>query len=203
MRRVVKQFLRPRAIARSATLGLLFSVSVSAAVTSLTDDGTISATVTWSDVIMPAGRIILVKSSEGICALQFVAFERANDARPGSSIDNGEETQITRYEWRFFTNGGLARSGRGSVTHKAAYGIGRWILFGGGNDIVKCGPMRAFWAPPGSLFFSDDPGCASPKFELSPTSWTNLRDVDPSDPHIRWFKCDMDREPLQIVLGHT
>jgi len=185
---------------------LMVSSADAGVVSAVSHAGTTTATVAWSNVVMPAGRILLIREPRGICALRFTAVERRNDGRPETSFESGEETQIARYEWRFFPITGASakarsvKSGRGSVIHKAAYGIGRWILFGGGNDIVRCGPIRTLWSPPTSVFFSDERTSESPALELAATSWTSLSEVDPSGPSLIWFRLDSDRKPLQVSL---
>jgi hypothetical protein len=202
-------FTRLWEFAKSAILAIALLVSTADAAvgtSALEDNGRIEATVAWSNVIMPGGRILLIKSSQGICALRFLTFERRNDGRPATTFDGGEETQTASYEWRFFRIGGgsshptTEKTGHGSVTQKAAYGIGRFVLLGGGNDTIKCGPIRAIWSPPASVFFSDYHDSGSPGLELAPTARTSLVDVDPSDSSLTWFKLDKNREQFRLPL---
>jgi hypothetical protein len=151
--------------------------------------------VDYDSVRAPIGYFILVKSNKDRYAIRFSNFERKGDAKPPTKITLGIETRSAAYDWFRFTTGNgvstIAARGSDLVEDFDVFHFGRYfstaLLRSRGNSTLKCGDMRILWYYPTGVAFQ---GGTTPKseFEIAPTRWKEVTDINFDDPRLQWFK---------------
>jgi len=171
----------------------------------LPPDSTQFARVDWHQIAAPFGRFLLIRGAKGQCAVRFTEYQRGHDAKPQTVFSSGEESHDARYEWFYqgdgsgdFANRNVKR-GTGRVSGGAVRGIGRFG-FQSGNSYLKCGPLKTFWLPPSSISFSEQATCPTAAYELSPTSWRDISEINFNDTRLKWFRCDETRKSFHIPM---
>ncbi len=123
-------------------------------------------------LIIPLGRIVLVRKDSRYCAVKFT------EAWSGET----EFDNFAKYE-SYYQGDGTGDFWKDNVQIDKALlaarrrvGLGRLLTFPAGpeNTQIKCGPVKLAWSGWGSVYFNDrtwnhgDHG-----IELAPTKWTN------------------------------
>src|SRR5262245_27810674 len=150
--------------------------------------------IDYDSIRSPIGYFILARSDKDRCAIRFSNFHREGDAKPPTRLTLGIETRRATYDWLRFTAGkGISMVAQGSdlVENFDVFHFGRYLstalLRSRGNSILKCGDMRILWYYPTGLAFQ---GGATPRseFEIAPTRWKDVTDINFDDPRLHWFK---------------
>lgn len=151
----------------------------------------------------PFGKFLLMRGDKGPCALRFVEYHRARDAKPPTVFNSGDESHLARYEWFYQREGdfskGKVKRGKGRASLGPLRGVGR-LASQSGDPYVKCGPYLAYWLPPASVSFSGSTSCSRARHELAPTKWDEISRVNARDPRLKWFSCDENRKSLRIPM---
>jgi len=148
-------------------------------------------------IIMPVGRILLVKKDAAYGAIKFLKFwtgksEEDRYAEYESFYMPAIENNVLSSERTVFK--------RKKLSSPKPRGIGRFA-FSLGNKELECGPIKLFWSGKGSVYFyrlNQNEGDYG--IELAPTNWSDILDVNLSDPRIQWYKFDLDRERKVILI---
>jgi hypothetical protein len=147
-------------------------------------------------VIVPMGRIVLVRKGSEYCAVKFNEF----------STGKTEEDRFAKYE-SYYQGDGTGdllnenvQSKKGELSAPRPRGIGR-LAFSFGNRNVLCGPIKLQWSGKGSIYFysegqkQDDYG-----IQLAPTKWTNISQVNVFDARLKWYGYDAKRPRIVIPV---
>lgn len=148
-------------------------------------------------ISLPLGRILLIRKNYSYCAIKFVEY------RPGKTVD--EEYAI--YESYFqndntgnFTNKNVQIT-KAKLSFPKSYGIGRFAFTFGKNIDVRCGKNKFQWSGNSWVYFySSDHTPGDYGFELAPTIWTDISQVNVIAPQIRWYKYDSNRKDINIPI---
>jgi len=165
------------------------------------------AMITWADVGAPLQRFLLIKKGNDLCAIRFTQYRRSYDVEPPTNFNSGEESFYGEYDWHYglANKGGLnadgASKGHRKVAQTRTLGIGRLILWGG-VDWVRCGSFVLLWRYPTRASFSSKSteGPCDREIEMAPTRWSDIRQVNPADAGLKWFRCDEKRKPISIPV---
>jgi hypothetical protein len=72
-------------------------------------------------------------------------------------------------------------------------------MFGWGNRVVECGPFRLAWNYPTNVafkFLTNPPKV----YELAPTKWQEISEVNLRDLHLTWYAYDEKRETRYVPI---
>jgi hypothetical protein len=150
-------------------------------------------------IIMPMGRIVLVRKGCQYCAVKFV------------------EAWKGKTEYDFFANYESYYQGDGTgdfssknvqfikeqLAWRRRVGLGKMFSFPAGpeNLEIKCGPIKLFWSSRGSVYFR---GHAEKEgeygIELAPTKWTDISEVNVFDSRLKWYRYDEKRKDTYIPI---
>jgi hypothetical protein len=133
-------------------------------------------------VVIPLGRMLLVRKDTQYCAIKFTEFWTGKT----------KEDVHARYEsyYQGDASGDFARKNvqikKEELSFPKPRGIGRFA-FSFGNKNIQCGPIKLFWSGKGSVYFqSDSQPEADYGVELSPTKWTDISQVNVFDSRLKW-----------------
>lgn len=162
--------------------------------------------ITADCIMMPLGRIVLVRKDSQFCAVKFT------EAWAGKT----REDQYANYE-SYYQGDGTGDFASGNVQYRKEQlvdrrmvGIGRLFSFPAGprNKDIKCGPIRLDWTGEGSIYFyawgrkEGDYG-----IQLAPTKWTDISQVKVFEPRLKWYRYDEKRKrayvPIDKLWGGT
>lgn len=155
---------------------------------------------------IPVGKILLVKTATGMCAVQLPgtpdekSFEKFDPAR---SFYRWSQDYVSSYQAGHLPT---FDSERTVVTA----GVASWIMFSvfdtlvwqHGSPYVQCGDVALAWNFPRWISFRDAKRHQTlTEVAFAPTGWSMLEEVDAANPRIRWFFYDEGRAELRILLG--
>lgn len=146
-------------------------------------------------VEMPLNKIFLVRGGKSYCAIKFTRFWT------GWSENN----LYASYESWYMDNVSDNYFGKNakyeiSKASSILFGIGRFS-FNFGNEEIRCGPFRLWWWGKGMVyFFAQGQGFGDYGIEIAPTSLSGINKVNVFDPHLKWYRYDMNRLPIDIPL---
>lgn len=163
-----------------------------------------NAIVDAASVAVPAGRIVLVRSSSMHCAIRFDSFRRGHDAKPGTIFNSGDESRFSEadiYEWP--RGEGDFYYGKARVKHVKLSElplVGILKVAAGGGSSIKCTGSRLDWSFPSWMSFIEV-GSADRMIEIAPTAWTDLAQIDLANPRLKWFRYEASRERTLIPVA--
>lgn len=88
-----------------------------------------------------------------------------------------------------FTRPGV-KSGHGRVTERPGIALtsGGHPVYSGRN-FLECGSISAYWMyPSGLVFYDGSPKPRDPGFEIAPTGWRNIQDINVRDNRLTWYR---------------
>ena len=170
-------------------------------------------------VEVPLGNILLIRKDIHYCALKFTQY--------WTEID--EKEKYAPYEARGVIDAGMAREAytkkyaayevcyqadssadflRSNVVrseHIASWlpmrGPFRPFIYQPGDSYVKCGPFRLVWRYKKRVcFIPSGKGLGDFGFELAPTPWSEISQVNVFDSRVRWYRYDEKRETAFISI---
>ena len=149
-------------------------------------------------IIMPIGRVLLVRRNSAYCAVKFTKFW----------VGKTDGDHYARYESYYQDDGTGNLSNKNIISKKAELYSpnARWSLFGhpvtfGAKKEIECGPIKLWWTGKGSVYFykryqtEGDYG-----IELAPTLWTDISEVNVFDKQIKWYRYDDSRSRVDIPI---
>jgi hypothetical protein len=146
---------------------------------------------------VPLERILLVRKDTHYCAVKFTRFWTLKD----------EEEKYAAYEV-YYQGDGSGDFSRINV--KKSENIASWFPFKGpfrpfiyqpGDCYVECGPFKLVWGYKKKVGFgAPDKGRGDFGFELAPTPWTHISQVNVFDPRVMWYRDDEKRERAFIPV---
>lgn len=168
---------------------------------------TVEYEVHGNSISVPIGRLLLIKSTASICAVQFPGSpdERSFDSfDPARSFYRWNQNYVTFYQDGNDTTFSRQRT---LVTEGSAswiiYSILDTLVWQHGEPYVQCGELAVRWGFPRWISFRDARKHQTLEdVSFAPTNWSSPGDVDASNPQLRWFFYDERRPVLRIPLSH-
>jgi hypothetical protein len=150
-----------------------------------------------SGIELPVERILLIRKNSFYCAIIFTRFWTEKD---------GKE-KYAAYKVYFqedgtgdFSNKNVALS-EGVASEMPLRGPFRPFIYQPGDSYVKCGPYRLTWAFKTFVgFMPPDKELGDFGFELAPTKWTDISQVNVFDPRLKWLRYDENRKRVNITV---
>jgi len=146
-------------------------------------------------VAVPVGHILLVRRKSEYCAVKFTAAWKGKNR-----YDNH-----ARYV-SFFPSDrkrGFSQDNLKAIEGELHY---RPVNWGGchfviGDSGVRCGSFALVWGYPTFLLYLE-PGEQDHHLgiEIAPTKWTDIKEVNLSDPRIKWYEFEERRDAIYIPI---
>lgn len=140
------------------------------------------------------GRILLIRNGPSHCAIRYVAFARAGDAKAPTAFQDGEESTTARAE---FWSEPERRVTPLKLAHAATTGFAKLVIVSHGNNAFRCGAAHVKWFYPTHTLVTDDDDVAT---RFAPTNWEEFGRIDFDDPDLQWFAIDRHREPRLLTV---
>ncbi|MGE0474248.1 MAG: hypothetical protein AB7P17_11500 [Nitrospirales bacterium] len=151
------------------------------------------AFVTGQYVSAPKGKFLLIRRGPELCAVRIISYRRGHDAGPRTFFHTGDETTYAEYDWIFQGDGSgdltksNVESGHDDLSRGAFVGLSFHLSMQLGNFDVECGEWKFWWSFPTAVFFKPVPKPYTPQeFEMAPTNWAQVSEIDLQDPRLRW-----------------
>lgn len=147
-------------------------------------------------VVMPLGRILLVRKDSKYCAVKFTKFWAGKT----------EEDLYASYEvyYQGDNTGDFSKKNvefkKGDLAAPKPRGMGR-LAFSFGKKEIKCGSITLQWDGKGSIYFyrfDQDEGDYG--IHLAPTKWIDISQLNVSDPRLKWYGYDAKRQRIVIPI---
>jgi hypothetical protein len=143
-------------------------------------------------IIMPLDKMLLVRKDSNYCAMKFVKFWTGKT----------EKDLYARYEsyYQDDKTGDFSNKNVKFITKELYRPKASWSFFGhpvafGAKKEIQCGPVKLWWTRKGTVYFFEQ---YQPEgdygFELAPTKWSNISEVNVFDPRVKWYKYDESRK---------
>ena len=162
-----------------------------------------AAVVFFASVAAPAGKFLLIRKGSDMCAVRFTSFRRGHDAKPPTLFWSGAERKFAEFDWYYqgdgsgnFTDKNI-QFGHTKLQLNPTWGYAH-MTFQTGQTAVKCGRIRLVWHYPYIVTIYPGGKLGDFGFELAPTAWDKIDDVDAGSPLLKWYRYEEDRKPLVI-----
>ena len=150
-----------------------------------------------SCIEVPLNRILLIRKDSNYFAVKFIRVW----------TDKDEKEKYAAYEV-YFQGDGSGDFSKKNITkteEKASQlplkGPFRPFIYQPGNSYIKCGPFKLVWEFKKRVCFSPpDKGKGEFGFELAPTPWTEISQVNVLDLRVRWYKYDENRKRVFMPI---
>lgn len=147
-------------------------------------------------VVIPLGKILLVRRDSDYCAIKFTEFWTGKTEQDVYAI---YESYYQRDKTGDFSKK-TVEFRKDKLAFPKPRGIGR-LAFSFGNRTICCGSLKLKWAGRGSVFFSaEGEKQGDSGIELAPTIWTDISEVEVFDPRIKWYRYDEERKRMNISI---
>ena len=149
-------------------------------------------------IIMPLGKILLIRRDSHYGAIKFTKFWT------GKTEDDLYATYESYYQDD--KTGDFANKNVKFIKEELHSPKPSFSLFGhpfafGIKEEIKCGPIRLWWVGRGTVcFFKRSQRQGDYGIELAPTKWTDISQVNVSDPRLKWYRYDANRKDVKIPL---
>lgn len=181
------------------------------------------ASIDLAGVSVPINRIILIRKDTSYCAVRFTKCwteldeerfkEHAADVALGGAIAeylrDQSEKKYALYESYYqddgtgdFTNRNV-QINQGKAFWLPPVGPARLLIRQPGDTYVTCGPYKLEWRY--KTFVSVVPYKEYPKnygFEVAPTTWTDIKEVNTKDSRIKWYRFDLKRKKYFVDVNN-
>lgn len=178
--------------------------------------------ISYCCVEIPLKRILLIRKDEYYYALKFTRNWTEADEKEKKELDehyvskgiiNDEKAskfynkKYAAYEV-YYQKDGSADFSKNNILKKentASWfppkGPFRPFIYNSGDVHVKCGPFKLSWEYKNIVCgVPSGKDCGEYGFELAPTPWTDIKDVNAKDPRIKWYRYDEKRERVVIPI---
>lgn len=147
-------------------------------------------------IVMPSGRILIVRHDTRYCAIKFTKFWTGNTK--DDFYANYESYCQEDNSSDFSKNNVLLNKEK--LSFPTPRGIGRFS-FSLGNKEINCGSIKLFWSGDGAVhFYGLNQKQGDYGIELAPTPWTDISQVNVSDPRVKWYRYDDGRRRENIPI---
>jgi hypothetical protein len=147
-------------------------------------------------IVMPLGKILLVRRGSDYCAIKFLKF--------WTGITEQDVYATCESYYQGDKSGDFSKKDLKITKDKLSFpkprGIGR-LAFSFGNRNIHCGPLKLEWAGRGSVFFyAEDQKEGDYRVELAPTHWTDISQINVFDSRLKWYTYDEKRPRVNIPV---
>lgn len=172
-------------------------------------------------IAVPLNRILLIRKGTKYCAVKFTRFWVELDekrlktysdyiAKHPDSVPRFRE--LSERKFALYTSfyqddgtGDFSNKNVQVIQGKASWfpleGSSRFFLSQPGNPYVQFGRYKLGWQDKTEvMFIPPDKGEGEYGFELTPTPWTDIKEVNIKDPRIKWYQKDEKREMTFIPI---
>jgi hypothetical protein len=174
-----------------------------------------------SGIEIPLNRILLIRKDAECCALKFIKAWTELDkeelkkytnymnqsANMSDHYRNISTKKYAIYESYYQGDGtGNFTANNVKVMQKTASwlplrGPFRPFIYQPGNARVECGSIKLVWQYITSVsFIPSGKYMGDYGFQLAPTPWTDIKEVNVKDPRIKWYRYDEKRERIFIPI---
>lgn len=157
-------------------------------------------------IVMPLGKILLVRRDSAYCAIKFIKFWSENTSEAGTVFvaSGSDEYAIYDSYYQGDNTGDFSKKDVQFKKEKLSFpkprGIGR-LAFSFGNKEIKCGNIGLLWSGKGSVhFYGEGQKQGDYGIELAPTEWTDISQVNVFDPRLKWYRYDENRKRVNIPV---
>ena len=149
-------------------------------------------------IIMPLGKILLIREDSDYGAIKFIKFWT------GKAEDDLYATYESYYQddkTGVFTNKNVKFTKEELHSPKPSFSLFGHPFAFGIKEEIRCGPIRLWWSGRGTVyFFKRDQREGDYGIELAPTKWTDISQVNVSDPRLKWYRYDEKRKDTTIPV---
>jgi hypothetical protein len=157
------------------------------------------ATIYYSGIELPAGRILLMRKDSHIGAILFTRFWTEKDGKEKYAIYNAYYQEDGTGD---FSNEN-SKSSEGIASELPLRGPFRPFIYQPGDSFIRCGFFKLTWAYRSFVgFMPPDKELGDFGYELAPTAWTEIKDVKIRDRRIKWYRFDKSREKFIISIDN-
>lgn len=157
-------------------------------------------------IVMPVGRILLVRRNSDYCVIKFTKFWLENTSEVGSLFVSSGSDKYAMYESHYQGDKTGVFSKKNVQVKKEKLsapkprGIGR-LAFSFSDREVKCGAIKLEWFGKGGVhFYGEGQKQGDYGIELAPTKWTDISEVNVFDPRLKWYRYDENRKRINIPV---
>ena len=147
------------------------------------------ALLQFNGISMPLGRILLARKGSDCCAMKFT----------DTWLGETEDDHYSSYELYYQGDGSCDFTWSTVLTERGELYFPRirYIFPGihyqkGRNSILKCGEMKLNWLYIASIGIE--------KYELAPTPWKSIEEVDIRDPRVHWYKKGDVKKTISVPI---
>jgi hypothetical protein len=149
-------------------------------------------------IIMPFGKILLIRKDSDYGAVKFIKFWT------GKAEDDVYATYESYYQddkTEDFTNKNVKFTKEELHSPKPSFSLFGHPFAFSIKEEIRCGPFRLWWSGRGTVyFFSRGQREGNYGLELAPTKWTDISQVNVSDPRLNWYRYDEKRRDIKIPV---
>lgn len=145
-------------------------------------------------VSSPKGKFLLIRRGSELCAVRITSYRRGHDATPRTFFHTGDETTYAEYDWVFQEDGSSdltksnVESGHDELSRGAFVGVSFHLSMQLGNFKLECGEWELQWYFPTVVhFWPVAEPYQSEDFEMAPTNWAQISEIDLQNPRLRWY----------------
>lgn len=152
--------------------------------------------ISFNCVEMPLNKILLIRKSCDYCALKFMKL--------WTEKDGNEKYAAYRVYYQSDGTGNFSKDvivNNNVASELPLKGPFRPFIYQPGDSFVKCGPYKLTWNYKKKVgTMPPNKGLGDFGFELAPTPWTNIKEVNVKDPRINWYRYNNKRERIIIPI---
>lgn len=159
-------------------------------------------------IVMPIGRILLVRKGSDYCAIKFIKLWSENQSQSNTIFiaKGSDEYAICDLYYQGDNTGKFDKKNveykRKELSFLKPRGIGRFA-FSFGNREIKCGPIELLWSGKGAVhFYGGNQKQGDYGIELAPTKWTDISQVNVFDLRLKWLKYDENRTRMNVPVDN-
>ncbi len=179
-------------------LGILISESI-ANMNDLKTSSNEIATIYYSGIELPVGRILLMRKDSHFGAILFTRFWTEKDGKEKYAFYNAYYQEDGTGD---FSNEN-SKSSEGIASELPLRGPFRPFIYQPGDSFIRCGFFKLTWAYRSFVgFMPPDKELGDFGYELAPTAWTEIKDVKIRDRRIKWYRFDKNREKFIISIDN-
>lgn len=153
--------------------------------------------ISFNCVEMPLDKILLIRKGCDYCALKFMKLWTEKD---------GNE-KYAAYEVYYQSDGTGDFSKKNIIINNSVAselplkGPFRPFIYQPGNSFVKCGPHKLTWNYKKKVgTMPPNKGLGDFGFELAPTPWSDIKEVNINDLRVKWYRYSNKRERIIISI---
>lgn len=140
------------------------------------------------------GKFVLIRKGTTACLVRFVTFHSEGADGKSTAFFTREPTRTAEVEWYFQGDGSFSFdtpnviTGKASLRNTSSFGIGRLAFKPTATLGFSCGTISIGWSDGKRIGFYDENSHGDFEREIAPSKWSDLKEVDFSNPKLIWVK---------------